>query len=1066
MEERETVSAVFGEILTRTGSILDEEESLLPLRDLPPLPRNGTWGTFTTVDGLAGLRVEHIVQDREGNLWFATATSGVSRFDGRRWRTFTRGDGLAGNQVMVAQSGRGGRLWFGTWDGGLCWWDGTGFQNPSEEVARRPVSHLFEDGAGRLWFVGKENLGYWDGSVLMDLFPLYRQFGLAAPYTCWGMAEDGKGRLWLGTSVGVLRYDGSRFEVVFPHESPQGCTCVAGDGRGGLWLSAAGYLWHGDGERFTRFHELEESCEVRKIQLDREDRPWFGLNNNCGVLFADAGGLHSFTEEDGLEGPVCAGMAQDAEDRFWLATWGNGVGCYDPHTIERCLQPLPASGSRNGTPRALLCASDGTVWLGLSAVSPTETIGFWDGVRFRFIEQVRDSFKCLAIAEAGNGCLYFGTHRGLLHWDGDSLHRVDVPEGQESWEMDAVCSDGKGGIFFGINAIPLDQILLYHYDGRCCRQVFCIEERQGIFTKLILDREGILWCGVSGQFGHGLQNGLLRVGEEPRWYTLDEGLLDDRVQDLLVDWEGKLWIATFGGLSCFDGERFRNYTVEDGLGSNSVLCLCQDNRGRIWCGTEAGLAVFDGRVFQNIRSAHIGPTQALTADARGGLWCATLSNGVVRYTPGTKPPQVAVTRVTADQVHVQPAVLQAPVSTSQVVFEFQGVSSRFLLGELRYVHCLRGYDKGWQKATERTRAVYTGLPLGEYVFEVQAVDVDLNYSEVARVRLAVVPDPHIEALQDVLREGGSGYEFVGDSPALRQLKAEIAEAASTDLPVLVLGETGTGKGVTARAVHRVGSQRHGPFLQISCGAIPGGLLESELFGHEQGAFTGAHSRKVGRVELAAGGTLFLDEIGDMSLEGQVKLLRLLEEGVFERVGGMQTLRAQVRVVAATNRDLGKMITEGNFRADLFYRLQGFVLGVPSLRERLEDIPLLAAYFAEGMAVHLNRTRPELSAGALAVLQGHDWPGNVRELEHVVKRAVVVCRGGVIRAEDLGIERGVCPIVGDEEYTSLEEVERRYIRHVLERTGWVIEGERGAAEILEMKPSTLRFRIRKLGLKRP
>jgi len=288
-----------------------------------------------------------------------------------------------------------------------------------------------------------------------------------------------------------------------------------------------------------------------------------------------------------------------------------------------------------------------------------------------------------------------------------------------------------------------------------------------------------------------------------------------------------------------------------------------------------------------------------------------------------------------------------------------------------------------------------------------------------------------------------------------------------DLTVLILGETGTGKGLAARTVHELSTRASGPFVQVHCGAIPETLVESELFGHEKGAFTGAISRKLGKVELAKGGTLFLDEIGDMPLESQVKLLELLEERTFERVGGTETLQADVRILAATNRNLQQMVEAGTFRDDLYFRLQVFPVQLPPLRERREDIPLLAIYFMQRMAAHLNKAQvTQLTPQALSVLRAHDWPGNVRELEHAVSRAVVVCPGPAIRAEDIALGWGAVEERPGAEIIPLAEHERRYIRKVLEQTGWAIKGPRGAATLLGMPSSTLYDRMRKLGIVRP
>ncbi|MBT4608406.1 MAG: sigma-54-dependent Fis family transcriptional regulator [Gemmatimonadetes bacterium] len=322
---------------------------------------------------------------------------------------------------------------------------------------------------------------------------------------------------------------------------------------------------------------------------------------------------------------------------------------------------------------------------------------------------------------------------------------------------------------------------------------------------------------------------------------------------------------------------------------------------------------------------------------------------------------------------------------------------------------------------------------------------------------------------DIARtQGQNGFsgEFVGRSNALRQVQAQLLEVAKTDLTVLILGETGTGKGLAARTLHAASTCEQGPLIHVNCGSLPEQLVESELFGHEKGAFTGAYARKLGKVELAAGGTLFLDEIGDMSLDAQVKLLRLLEERTFERVGGTQTQAANVRVVAATNRDLAQMVAEGVFREDLYYRLQVFPVRLPPLRERVEDIPLLALYFVERMAAHLSKGVVGLAPAALAALRAYGWPGNVRELEHVVQRAVIVCQTATIQTENLLLGLGRGDEHSGSEVLSLEEHERRYICEVLDRVGWVIGGQGGAATLLQLHESTLRNRMKKLGIERP
>jgi len=309
--------------------------------------------------------------------------------------------------------------------------------------------------------------------------------------------------------------------------------------------------------------------------------------------------------------------------------------------------------------------------------------------------------------------------------------------------------------------------------------------------------------------------------------------------------------------------------------------------------------------------------------------------------------------------------------------------------------------------------------------------------------------------------------MVGDSPALRHVLEQIAQVSTTDSTVLIQGETGTGKELVARAIHERSPRRERPLVKVNCAALPRDLVESELFGHEKGAFTGATQQRRGRFELADGGTLFLDEAGELPLEAQAKLLRVLQEREFDRVGGTRSLRTDVRVIAATNRDLHARVAAGGFRADLYYRLNVFPILVPALRERRDDIPGLVRHFAAKAARKLGRTLDGISPAFVERASAYDWPGNIRELENLVERAIIMSNGGVLDAVELFSQAPPsekAPSVAASDAT-LEEMERAHIRRVLERTRWVIEGERGAARILGLNPSTLRGRLRKLGIRK-
>ena len=316
-------------------------------------------------------------------------------------------------------------------------------------------------------------------------------------------------------------------------------------------------------------------------------------------------------------------------------------------------------------------------------------------------------------------------------------------------------------------------------------------------------------------------------------------------------------------------------------------------------------------------------------------------------------------------------------------------------------------------------------------------------------------------LEDEIRTEGNFSEMVGESAAFQNVLRQIETVAPTDATVLILGETGTGKELIARAIHELSGRSGRTFVKLNCAAIPTGLLESELFGHERGAFTGAIAQRIGRLELADKGTLFLDEIGDIPLELQPKLLRALQEHEFERLGSTRTIRVDVRLIAATNRDLPKMVTDREFRTDLYYRLNVFPVHVPPLRERVDDIPILVRYFAQKYSRRMNRRVETITAESMAQLQRYAWPGNVRELENLIERAVILSRGSVLEIPALGGD-GLSP--APVSLPTMEAAEREHIVRALRESNGVLGGPNGAAAKLGMKRTTLQSRMKKLGVR--
>ncbi len=336
-------------------------------------------------------------------------------------------------------------------------------------------------------------------------------------------------------------------------------------------------------------------------------------------------------------------------------------------------------------------------------------------------------------------------------------------------------------------------------------------------------------------------------------------------------------------------------------------------------------------------------------------------------------------------------------------------------------------------------------------------------------------------LQEAINQNYNINELIGTSAAFRQVMNEVNRIAQSDVTVLISGETGTGKEIIARSIHAQSRRRGKPLVTVNCAALPSGLVESELFGHEKGAFTGASGRKLGRFEIANQATIFLDEVGELSLETQAKFLRVLQEGEFERVGSTRTIKVDVRVIAATNQPLARLVEEGKFRSDLFYRLNVFPLQVPPLRERGNDIVLLTNYFAQKFRVLFKKNISSISQASLERLQSYSWPGNIRELEHIIERAVLLSDGEVLTI-DLPIAN-TAPALSDHApannspannspannspapLVTLEEMERGYIERVLKHTKGMIGGKGGAADILGLPASTLRSRMKKLGMKK-
>ena len=597
---------------------------------------------------------------------------------------------------------------------------------------------------------------------------------------------------------------------------------------------------------------------------------------------------------------------------------------------------------------------------------------------------------------------------------------------------------------------------------------------------LLQDPNGMFWLGFYSRIPalYWYEGGRLRPAALAEAETI-------AYVNVLWEHHNTVWVGTAKGLFAFDlsSRQGHHFTVDSsGLSANGILALAADGQGDMWIGTSGGGVLhYDGESFQSIR---LGPSvlgnivEAVLCDRDGRLWFGTWA-GLVAYQPGDTPPGLVIREVIAGALMAAPDAVSCPEDTPEIRIHFQGISFRSGAAQMRYRHRLVGYGPAaaWSAFTFADEVVYRALPVGDYRFEVQTIDRDGLESEMIGLDLHILPDVQTERLCVLEKDLRASTPIVPSrSPAMQQVMQEVAQVAESDMTVLVLGETGTGKGVLAQTIHETSSRHQQPFIQVNCGAIPANLIESELFGHEKGAFTGADTRQLGRFELANGGTLFLDEIGDLPLESQRVLLHILEEKTLTRVGGEQPISVDVRVIAATNYDLQQAIKEDTFRSDLFYRLNGFTLELPPLRQRREDIPALTEHFVAWAAQDLKRAVPRLDAAAVAALQAHAWLGNVRELEHVIHRAVLLCKDGVVRVEDMSLPLVALPAGEGERPPAKRPTEaqppteavdeKKQILDALQATHWRVSGVHGAAALLGMHPEKLRYRMQKYGLHRP
>ena len=1026
----------------------------------------GTWTGYALEDGLPDLKIECLHIDCQGMLWIGTHEAGVVRYDGSTFETFTTRDGLAGNGVYSIIEDRDGRLWFST-SQGLNRYDGHSFDFiPSPTGASYSCASSWAssmDQQGRLWF-GVDDPAVvlrWDGIALAGI-PLPGAVDCnreMAPIQ--DICTSAQGRVWLGGYAGLYYCDGEEIHTAVPAaDLPRGILCLLSRDDGAVWAgTASGLLIYRDGRLVLR----SDLCAGWITALWEDD---------AGSVWSICDGRLMRCGDDGFEwvgqGPdkLWRKPCRDAAGRLWLPTYGQGLYCYDSirYQILGLDQGLPAAKVN-----CLAEDAQGYLLVGTEAGVVRRT-----GDEFCFFIDYEslpaDGKETQALLLDDQQRLWLAFSSNLWLHEAGETRLVSKPF--SGGRLHQLAKDRQGRIWLGFR---YERGFAYCEDGRY--EIFDMAALGGLanIEALLVDRQDRVWFGTwLPRHGEIYRFGCFD-GQTVYPVTPEQGLVCDSVYALCEDREDALWIGTGAGVYRLANGDLQHFTRAEGLAHEIVKAIVQSRDGVMWFGTEGeGVACYDGLVFQSIRipgGQACNTVNAIYQDSEDQLWFGT-DGGLIRYTPQRTLPEIALTEIVADRAYAADGPLGVSTSAGRILFRFKGRTALDQVAHLVYRYRLQGHDSDWRQ-TRSTQIEYPPLKTGDYTFEVQAVDTDLNYSAIASVAVQITADPRLGALTNALQNFAAS-DFIGTSPALTQVQEQLAEVAVTDLTVLIQGETGTGKGLAARSVHHLSPRVNDPFIPINCGAIPEGLIESELFGHERGAFTGAVTRQLGKFELAEGGTLFLDEIGDLPLEGQRRLLQVLEERTYQRIGGKEMLVADVRVIAASNRDLERAVAEGGFRQDLYYRLCGFVLRLPPLSRRGQDIPLLVEHFAARFAQHLDRPAPAIDAAAMAWLQDYHWPGNVRELEHLIQRAVLLCRGNRIECDDVAVvpsEATDANTAGGDilEWVQqssengldvLERAELLLLQAALERSGG---NQRQAARLLGVDRKKVERRLQKYGL---
>jgi DNA-binding NtrC family response regulator/ligand-binding sensor domain-containing protein len=1054
-----------------------------------------------------------IYEDSERTLWLGMVGEGLEKFD-RETETFTHYrnepdniNSLSSNAVNTITEDRKGNLWIGTTVGlnkfdretgnSIRYFHESG--NPNSLIHNQ-IHEIIEDHSGNIWIATaggltkynhEENIWKHYSNNPNDPYSLSENF-ITTVY------EDRTGRIWAGTDISGLNLFEPELDRFIRYQTDANNPySINGDWVRAIYEDRTGVLWFGCW--LTGLNKVDLYKKKFKHYKHISGDP-NSLNNNwVWSLFTDSKGI------------------------LWIGTRGGGLSRFDPESHKFKSYTFEPGNSKSITDNNVECITEdyqGYLWIGtnngLNRFNPkSETfIRYYNdennsaSLSHNDIQSIFiDSFDNLWIGTYGSGL----DRLDLNEYNENSpafTHYRNDPENPNSLSfniVNVIYEDSYRNLWFGTDRVGIDK---FNRGTETFENYYDNNSGLSVILNLYEDRAGRFWIGTYRGGVHLLDR---KTGDR-EIFTENDGLAHNSIKGIREDNMGNLWLGTERGLSRFNYESktFRNYDVSDGLQSNlfHFRATSIGKNGVMYFGGDNGFNEFNpNKLIDNPFSP-----QVIISDIK--LFDISLSIG------GDSPLKTHINlakevELSYDQndLTLEYAALHYSRSEESTYgYKLENYDKnwrnagthRFANytnlepGEYTFLVKAANSDGVWSKVPASLKIIIAP-PFWQTIWfksllvfiilssAYSGYKIRINHLEKKRILLEERVAERTEAaqklkgaldeveilknrlqeeniyLQSELKVEHNFENIISTSDELNKVLRSVEQVASTDSTVLILGETGTGKELLARAIHSISNRADRPLVKVNCATLPENLIESELFGHEKGAFTGATSRKIGRFELAQDGTIFLDEIGELPLSLQTKLLRVLQEGEFERLGDPKTFKVDVRVIAATNRILEKEIEEGSFRKDLFYRLNVFPIKIPPLRERREDIPLLVKHFLKKYNTKVGKELQLISKEMMERLQSYDWPGNVRELENIIERAVVTSTGKKLL---IGNWLTHSSAQTSSKILPLEEMEKRYIIDILEMTEWKVSGEKGAAKILDINPQTLVSRMKKLGIQKP